>query len=175
MQLVVELGGTCKCGYSNIETLDLHHKHIDGKADRARFKSTEGMWKYYLSHIDEAKERLEPMCKNCHNEITRIRRGWSTSKSVSFVPTRAGYTIQSGTISMLQKLAQSGGSLPTRKLLEQCGSWGHTMQLIKKAESEGFITRKLVPSEGKGNIQTYNVLTDKGNKLIELARQVIEL
>jgi hypothetical protein len=37
--------------------------------------------------------------------------------------------------------------------------------LIKEAEAEGYITRREVKPEGRGNWRKYNVLTEKGRKL----------
>jgi hypothetical protein len=37
--------------------------------------------------------------------------------------------------------------------------------LLKGAEAEGYITRREVKPEGRGNWRKYNVLTEKGRKL----------
>lgn len=75
--LVELLGQVCKgCRMPFIPTtLEIDHKDGDGKDDRARFNDNAAqMWAYYLlpEHHDEAKQRLQPLCKNCHDFKSRV-------------------------------------------------------------------------------------------------------
>lgn len=80
-RLVRELGGKCiRCGYDkDIRALVLDHRDGDGKEDRKRLRSK--IQRYYIEHLDEAKERLQVLCANCNliksienNEHNKTRR-----------------------------------------------------------------------------------------------------
>lgn len=62
------LGGTkcIKCGSEEYEGLELDHINGDGKIDRERFGDSNRMVYYYSKHLDEAKEKLQVLCKLCN-------------------------------------------------------------------------------------------------------------
>lgn len=67
--LIHFLGGKCvKCGYSeNIHALELDHKNGWGNKDRLRIGGKHcRISRYYLKHLDEAKEKLQVLCANCN-------------------------------------------------------------------------------------------------------------
>jgi 5-methylcytosine-specific restriction endonuclease McrA len=70
--LIDFLGGKCAgCGYSkDIRALQLDHKNSDGKKDRDRLGNR--VTRYYVKHLEEAKEKLQVLCANC-NTIKRIQ------------------------------------------------------------------------------------------------------
>lgn len=72
LTLFALLGDKCsKCGDSDPRHLCFHHKNGGGTEDRKRFGRNNwwAMINYYLSHVDEAKEKLELLCANCHAEL----------------------------------------------------------------------------------------------------------
>lgn len=78
--LVELLGGQCQdCSYDTFLALQIDHIYSDAKQDKARFKNDiYVMYYYYLTHPDEAKERVQVLCANCnrlkvysHNETKR--------------------------------------------------------------------------------------------------------
>lgn len=65
-ELIHHLGGKCiNCGNENFFDLEIDHKFNDGEGDRALYKDVVG---HYLSRITRAKERLQILCKKCHEE-----------------------------------------------------------------------------------------------------------
>jgi hypothetical protein len=61
------LGDCCVgCGHRDIRVLEMDHIHDDGAEDRRRFKGARSMLTYYLSRPDEARERLQLLCRNCN-------------------------------------------------------------------------------------------------------------
>lgn len=57
--------------------------------------------------------------------------------------------------------------LPTRHLLEILGSTNHAQAFIKRAEKMGYIRREeRDPESGTGFHPVYNILTEKGRKLL---------
>jgi hypothetical protein len=57
--------------------------------------------------------------------------------------------------------------LPTRRLLEILGSTNHAQAFIKRAEKMGYIRREeRDPESGTGFHPVYNILTEKGRKLL---------
>lgn len=96
--LVELLGQVCKgCRMPFMPTmLEIDHKDGDGKADRARFNDNDGdMWTYYLQpeHHDEAKARLQPLCKNCHDFKSRVAGDYA--RRTELPPSSSGSVTQS--------------------------------------------------------------------------------
>jgi DNA-binding MarR family transcriptional regulator len=57
--------------------------------------------------------------------------------------------------------------ISTRKLLQQLGSTHHAQAFIKRAEKMGYIRREeRDPESGTGFRPVYNILTEKGRKLL---------
>jgi hypothetical protein len=73
---------------------------------------------------------------------------------------------------MLRIIDDSSQGYTTRELLRVVKSWGEGHKMIKQAEKEGYITRREVKPEGKGNWRKYNVLTPKGKAIADLARTI---
>jgi len=65
--LIQALGGKCiRCDYNeDLRALQIDHKHGDGKEDRKRVGSK--IARYYIKNIEEAKEKLQILCSNCHS------------------------------------------------------------------------------------------------------------
>jgi hypothetical protein len=65
-ELLVALGGACaQCGYSaDLRGLVLDHKRGDGYEDRKRFGAK--IFRYYIKHLEEAKDRLQVLCATCN-------------------------------------------------------------------------------------------------------------
>jgi hypothetical protein len=72
-------------------------------------------------------------------------------------------------LSILAK--QKGNVLSTRRLLQELGA-NNLHHAILQAEKEGYIKRKRVKPQGKGNHPVYNHLTPKGRRLAELNKQL---
>ncbi len=66
---------------------------------------------------------------------------------------------------------QKGNALPTRTLLQKLGA-NNLHHVILQAEKEGYIKRKRVKPQGKGNYLVYNHLTPKGRRLAELNKKL---
>jgi len=71
VDLLIALGGECvQCGYSeDARGLVLDHKMSDGAEDRKRLGAK--IARYYIKHLDEAKENLQVLCATC-NQIKAI-------------------------------------------------------------------------------------------------------
>jgi hypothetical protein len=69
------LGDKCtRCGFSDIRILQLDHKNGGGVKDLKVFgNSPFRMYRYYVGHPDEAKEKLQVLCPNC-NWLKRVER-----------------------------------------------------------------------------------------------------
>jgi hypothetical protein len=62
--LVHLLGGKCRdCGEENFSVLEIDHIYNDGDTDRKYYSCLD---KRYLSNPKRAKERLQILCKQCH-------------------------------------------------------------------------------------------------------------
>jgi predicted transcriptional regulator len=72
-------------------------------------------------------------------------------------------------LSILAK--QKENALPTRILLQKLGA-NNLHHVILQAEKEGYIKRKRVKPQGKGNYRIYNRLTPKGKRLAELNKKL---
>lgn len=68
---------------------------------------------------------------------------------------------------------QKGNALTTRILLRKLGA-NNLHHVILQAEKEGYIKRKRVKPQGKGNYLVYNRLTPKGSRLAELNKKLEE-
>lgn len=66
---------------------------------------------------------------------------------------------------------QKGNALPTRMLLQKLGA-NNLHRVVLQAEKEGYIKRKRVKPQGKGNYRVYNSLTPKGRRLAELNKKL---
>jgi hypothetical protein len=69
LQLIDELGVACQlCSfYEDYDLLQIDHidpKH--GREDTARFRTSQDMYRYYLRHLDEAKQRIRVLCRACN-------------------------------------------------------------------------------------------------------------
>lgn len=61
------LGTHCiGCGHEDIRVLEFDHINDDGAADRKRFGGARTMLLYFLEHPDEARQRLQLLCRNCN-------------------------------------------------------------------------------------------------------------
>lgn len=53
----------------DMEDLEMHHPEIDGHEDIVKHKTRVSMYRYYVKHPQEARERLAPICLVCHTEL----------------------------------------------------------------------------------------------------------
>ena len=79
-KLLKILGGKCRiCTIDEIKHLEIDHIYNDGAEERTKYGSTEKIYGWYLQHEDKAFRRLQPLCKEHHNEkhhpITTIDYG----------------------------------------------------------------------------------------------------
>jgi RNase P subunit RPR2 len=64
-KLLALLGGSCfECGTN--KRIEIDHRQAGGNMDRITRGSNWQMYRYYLKHPDEAKEKLQLLCKS-HN------------------------------------------------------------------------------------------------------------
>ena len=62
--LVHLLGGKCRdCNNENFYDLEVHHRYNDGNGERKYYTKSD---QKYLNQPERAKERLEVLCKQCH-------------------------------------------------------------------------------------------------------------
>lgn len=73
---------------------------------------------------------------------------------------------------MLRIIDDSSQGYTTRELLRVVNSWGSAHKMIKQAEAGGYITRREVKPEGKGNWRKYNILTEKGKQVARLTNDL---
>jgi len=68
-KLLKVLGGKCRiCPIDEIKHLEIDHIYNDGAEERTKYGSTEKIYGWYLQHEDKAFRRLQPLCKEHHNE-----------------------------------------------------------------------------------------------------------
>lgn len=83
--------------------------------------------------------------------------------------------IQNKPLIRLLKAVENHGEtgISTRRLLHELGS-NKDHELIKQAQAKGLIKRFQIPQpQGvKGNDRTMNVITEKGRKVVDVAKQV---
>jgi hypothetical protein len=61
------IGWVCVgCGHDDPRVLEADHKGDDGATERARFKGTRSMLEYYVKRPDEARAKLQALCRNCN-------------------------------------------------------------------------------------------------------------
>lgn len=70
-------GAKCtECGFNGMAALQFDHIYNDGAKDRKRFNSHNSFLKYYVTHEDEAKEKLQVLCANCNWMKRGEHYGW---------------------------------------------------------------------------------------------------
>lgn len=68
-KLLKILGGKCRiCSLDKIKHLEIDHIYNDGAEERTKYGSTEKIYGWYLENEDQAFRRLQPLCKEHHNE-----------------------------------------------------------------------------------------------------------
>ena len=68
-KLLKVLGCKCRlCPISEVKDLEIDHIYDDGADERTKYGSSEKIWGWYLEHQDQAFRRLQPLCKEHHNE-----------------------------------------------------------------------------------------------------------
>lgn len=56
----------CVCGFSNQLALQIDHINGGGTQEYKKFGGHIKMIKYYLDHLNEAKQKLQVLCSNCN-------------------------------------------------------------------------------------------------------------
>lgn len=54
------------CGHDDVRVLEFDHIDDDGAIDRREFKGARSMLEYYSSRPEEARSRLQSLCRNCN-------------------------------------------------------------------------------------------------------------
>ena len=68
-KLLKMLGGKCRiCPVSEIKYLEVDHIYNDGADERTKYGSSEKIYGWYLQHENQAFRRLQPLCKEHHEE-----------------------------------------------------------------------------------------------------------
>ena len=83
-EVLAMLGDCCAwCGHEDLAVLELDHIADDGADDRRRFQAARSMLSYYAKHPDEARARLQLLCRNCNWRKRKGLRKWGgpTAKS----------------------------------------------------------------------------------------------
>lgn len=57
-----------KCMIIDMDILQFDHINNDGNLDRKKFKNSTFMFKYYVDHPEEAKQKLQVLCANCNRK-----------------------------------------------------------------------------------------------------------
>ena len=72
-KLIKLLGNKCiKCGFTDIRALQIDHKNGGGRKEHKKFGNQQ-LYRYYLKHPIEAKNKLQILCANC-NWIKRVEK-----------------------------------------------------------------------------------------------------
>lgn len=80
-ELVHLLGGKCRdCNNENFYDLEVHHRYNDGDGERKYYNRTD---QKYLNQPERAKERLEVLCKQCHENAHHPKIIYDVPKTVS--------------------------------------------------------------------------------------------
>ena len=67
LELLAIVGDRCVgCGLTDIRVLEFDHIANDGSTDRSRFKGARPMLMYYVGHPEEARSKLQMLCRNCN-------------------------------------------------------------------------------------------------------------
>jgi len=67
LKLIYLLGDCCiSCKIADRRVIQLDHKNGGGTQEYTKFGGHDLMIKYYLEHIDEAKQNLQVLCANCN-------------------------------------------------------------------------------------------------------------
>lgn len=69
VKLIKLLGGVCsnkKCGCTDIRCIELDHVSGGGCIERKDNGGRPKTARYYLTHLDEAKEKIQLLCSNCN-------------------------------------------------------------------------------------------------------------
>ena len=75
-RLLKLLGGKCRmCPINNIKSLEIDHIFNDGADERTEYGSSEKIYGWYLEHQNQAFRRLQPLCKEHHEEKHHPRLG----------------------------------------------------------------------------------------------------
>jgi hypothetical protein len=71
--IIIFLGAKCnKCNSDNIDSLEIDHIKGDGWEDRKYFtENGVHIWSYYMTFLEEAAEKLQLLCFDCHREKTK--------------------------------------------------------------------------------------------------------
>src|SRR3990167_10216196 len=70
-KLLMELGGKCRiCLSDKFEDIEIDHIYNDGAEERAKYGGGDKILTFYLSNIELAFRRLQPLCKRCHDTKT---------------------------------------------------------------------------------------------------------
>lgn len=68
-KLLKILGGKCRiCSVNEIKYLEIDHIYNDGADERTKYGSSEKIYGWYLQHQNKAFRRLQPLCKEHHEE-----------------------------------------------------------------------------------------------------------
>lgn len=54
------------CGHVDLRVMEFDHIADDGAADRRRFLGARSMLSYYVGRPEEARRRLQTLCRNCN-------------------------------------------------------------------------------------------------------------
>lgn len=61
------VGAVCVgCGIDDVRVLEFDHVRDDGAEDRRKFNGARSMLQHYVANPDEARARLQTVCRNCN-------------------------------------------------------------------------------------------------------------
>jgi len=68
-KLLKVLGGRCRmCKMDTIKHLQIDHIYDDGADERTKYGPSEKIYGWYIEHQEEAFRRLQPLCREHHDE-----------------------------------------------------------------------------------------------------------